>query len=93
MVNDPAGFGKVLKDKGLNDVFGGLQQEDKLLRLPKGFDADARHQDALKLKSFVAWREVSVRKLQPSALPGLLLEDFRKTAPLVKWLRAAGPTA
>ena len=93
VVNDPAGFGKVLKDKGLNDVFGGLQQEDRLLRLPKGFDANAPHQEALKLKSFVAWREISVRKLQPSALPSLLLEDFRKAAPLVKWLRTAGPTA
>ena len=93
VVSDPAGFGKVLRDKGINALFGGLEQEDKLLRLPKGFDADAPHQEALKLKSFVAWREVSVGKLQPSALPGLLLEDFRKVAPLVKWLRAAGPTA
>lgn len=92
VVNDAAGFSRVLKDKGLNSVFGGLQQEDKLLRLPKGFGADAPHQEALKLKSFVAWREVRVNKLRPAALPGLLLEDFRASAPLVKWLREAGPT-
>ncbi len=92
VINDAAGFSKVLKDKKLDAVFGGLQREDTLVRLPKGFDADAPHQDALKLKSFVAWRELSVRKLKPSALPGLLLEDFRAAVPLVKWLRAAGPT-
>ncbi len=92
VVNDATGFSRVLKDKGLNSVFGGLQQEDKLLRLPKGFSAADPHQEALKLKSFVAWREVSVNKLRPAALPGLLLEDFRASAPLVKWLRGAGPT-
>ncbi len=92
VVNDATGFSKLLKDKGLNATFGGLQQEDRLLRLPKGFDASAPHQDALKLKSFVAWRELSVRKLNPAELPGLLLEDFRAAAPLVKWLRQAGPT-
>ncbi len=92
VINDAAGFSKVLQDKKLDAGFGGLQREDTLVRLPKGFDADAPHQDALKLKSFVAWRELSVRKLKPSALPGLLLEDFRAAVPLVKWLRAAGPT-
>ena len=92
VVNDAAGLSKILKDKKLNAVFNGLQRDDTLVRLPKGFDADAPHQDALKLKSFVAWREFSARKLRPATLPGLLLEDFRAAAPLVKWLWAAGPT-
>lgn len=92
VVDDATGFSRVLKNKKLIAVFNGLQQDDTLVRLPKGFDADAPHQDALRLKSFVAWRELSVRKLRPDTLPGLLLEDFRAAAPLVKWLRAAGPT-
>ena len=92
VIADAAGFSTVMRDKKLNAVFGGLQQEDTLLRLPKGFGSDAPHQESLKLKSFVAWRELNVRKLNPAALPGLLLEDFRSAAPLVKWLRAAGPT-
>ncbi len=92
VVQDAAGFSKVLKDKTLNAVFGGLQQNDKLMRLPKGFDADAPHQEALKLKSFIVRRELSVRKLKPETLPELLLEDFRAVLPLVKWLRSAGAT-
>lgn len=92
IVNDPSGFRRILRDKGLHAAFGGLQQTDTLVRLPKGFDADAPHSEYLKLKSYVAWREVSVKKLMPSALPDLLIADFKASAPLVKWLRAAGPT-
>lgn len=92
VVNDANGFGKLLKNKGLNTVFDGLYPDDTLSRLPKGFTEDAPHPEALKLKSFIAWREVSIKKLVPSALSGLLLEDFRTVSPLVKWLRAAGPT-
>lgn len=92
VVDDASGFQKLLRDKGLQTAFGGLQQEDKLIRLPKGFDADAPHPEFLKLKSFVAWREVDIKKLAPQKLPDLLMADFKASAPLVKWLRAAGPT-
>lgn len=92
LLRDAAGFGRLLRNKGLHEVFGGLQQEDKLSRVPKGFDADAPHADYLKLKSFVAWREVHIRTMAPDKLPALLLADFKASAPLVKWLREAGPT-
>jgi uncharacterized protein (TIGR02453 family) len=92
VVDDASGFQKLLRDKGLQTTFGGLQLEDKLTRLPKGFDTDAPHPEFLKLKSFVAWREVDIKKLAPQKLPELLMADFKASAPLVKWLRAAGPT-
>lgn len=92
LVNDAIGFQKLLRDKGLLAAFGGLQQTDKLIRLPKGFDMGSPHPEFLKLKSFVAWREVDIKKLAPQQLSALLLEDFKSSAPLVKWLRAAGPT-
>jgi len=87
IVADPAGFGKILKDKTLNAHFGGIQQADKLIRLPKGFDAGVPHEEALKLKSFIAWREISVANVTPASLTGRLLEDFSASASLVKWLR------
>lgn len=92
VATDAAGLKKVLKNKALLSTFGGLQMEDTLLRVPKGFDADSPVADYLKLKSFVAWREIDVRRLAPERLPPLLLEDFKASAPLVHWLRAAGPT-
>lgn len=92
IVNDAAGFQRLVRDKGLQTVFGGLVEKDKLIRLPKGFEADAPHSEFLKLKSYMVKREVSVTKLSPKKLPDLLLADFKASAPLVKWLRAAGPT-
>jgi uncharacterized protein (TIGR02453 family) len=92
IVNDAAGFQRLLRDKGLHTTFGGLIERDKLIRLPKGFDDDAPHPEFLKLKSYMVRREVSVTKLSPEKLPDLLLADFKASAPLVKWLRAAGPT-
>jgi uncharacterized protein (TIGR02453 family) len=92
VINDAAGFGKLLKHKGLNETFGGLSDESRLLRPPKGFDADAPHIEQLKLKSFIVWKDSSLGKVSPDKLPALLLSDFRDGAPLVKWLRDAGPT-
>lgn len=88
IVADPRGFAKILKDEKLNAHFGGLQQEDKLIRLPKGFDVGMPHEESLKLKSFIAWKEISVSKVTPASLTSRLLEDFKVSAPLVKWLRA-----
>ncbi|MBM3336894.1 MAG: DUF2461 domain-containing protein, partial [Betaproteobacteria bacterium] len=83
---------RLLRDKGLQTVFGGLVEKDKLIRLPKGFEADVPHPEFLKLRSYMVRREVNVKKLSPEKLPDLLLADFKASAPLVKWLRAAGPT-
>lgn len=92
IVNNPQGFAKVLRDKGLLDTFGGLSPEDSLVRVPKGFDADAPHAEQLKLKSYLVWRETSAKRVSAETLPDRLLADFKTGAPLVKWLREAGPT-
>ncbi len=92
IVADADGFGRLLRNKGLLDTFGGLSPEDSLVRVPKGFDADAPNAEQLKLKSYLAWRETNAKRLSAEKLPDLLLADFRAGAPLVKWLRSAGPT-
>ena len=92
IVADARGFSNVLKDKELHRVFGGLQYGDTLLRPPKGFAPDLPHSEELKLKTYIAWKTVDIKKITPSELPALLLADFKSSAPLVKWLRAAGST-
>ncbi len=92
IVNDAAGFARVLRDKGLNDCFGGLSPEDSLVRPPKGFDAESPHIEQIKLKSFLGWREVNANRLASDKLRAHLLNDFWAGQPLVKWLRDAGPT-
>lgn len=91
IVADAAGFGKLLKDRELNERFGGLSTEDSLVRPPKGFDADAPHIEQIKLKSILVWRETNANRVASDQLPAMLLADFFAGLPLVKWLRGAGP--
>jgi uncharacterized protein (TIGR02453 family) len=87
VIDDAAGFGKLLKNRKLRETFGDLQDEDKLARPPKGFDADAPHIEYLKLKSFIVWKEVDLKPQLPADLERMLLADFRHAYPLVAWLR------
>ena len=92
IVDDASGFSKLLKDKGLHDRFGGLSPEARLVRPPKGFDANLPHIEEIKLKSFLVWREVRATRLSPERLRSELLTDFFAGLPLVTWLRSAGTT-
>ena len=87
VIDDAAGFSKLLKNKKLKETYGDLQQEGKLTRPPKGFDADVPHLEYIKLKSFIVWREVEVRKV--ADLGKTLAADFKDAYPLVTWLREA----
>ncbi|ABR90244.1 Uncharacterized conserved protein [Janthinobacterium sp. Marseille] len=87
VIDDAAGFSKLLKSKKLKETYGDLQQEGKLTRPPKGFDADVPHLEYIKLKSFIVWREVEVRKVPD--LGKTLASDFKDAYPLVTWMRQA----
>ena len=84
---DAAGFSKMLKHKKFQARFGGLQQEGKLIRPPKGFDADAPHIEFIKLKNFIAWKETILTKKFPDDLGQDLALEFRDVLPLMNWLR------
>jgi uncharacterized protein (TIGR02453 family) len=87
VVDDATGFTKVLKNKKLKETFGDLQNEGKLVRVPKGFDPDAPHAEYLKHKSFIVWKETSLKKKLPGDLAKELAAEFKITYPLVTWLR------
>lgn len=89
VIADAAGFAKVLKNRKLNDTFGGLSQEQKLMRPPKGFDADAPHIESIKLKSFIARQETGLKKKIPDDLEKALVATFKDAYPLIVWLRQA----
>lgn len=88
IVADPDGFGKMLKNRSLKANFGDLQQEGKLSRPPKGYDADAPHMEYLKLKSFMVWQEVDLKQGIPDDLGHDLATTFKHAQALVTWLRA-----
>jgi uncharacterized protein (DUF2461 family) len=68
-------------------AFGDLQQEGKLIRPPKGFNADAPHLDYLKLKSFIVWKTSSIKQNAPEELGKDVLAGFKDAYPLIAWLR------
>lgn len=89
VIEDASGFTKVLKNKKLKETYGDLQDEGKLSRPPKGFEADAPHIEYIKMKSFIVWTETSMRKKIPADLGKDLVTGFRNAYPLVAWLREA----
>jgi uncharacterized protein (TIGR02453 family) len=88
VVADAGGFGKLLKNKKLNETFGGLEEDSRLSRPPKGFDADSPHIDYVKLKNFLVANETSIKKKIPADLGKDLALTFKDALPLVIWLRA-----
>jgi uncharacterized protein (TIGR02453 family) len=91
VIADAAGFGKLLKNKKLKETFGDLQEEGKLTRPPKGFDVDTPHIEYIKLKSFIVWKETSLKKKIPTDLEKELVAGFKDAYPLVAWLRQVNP--
>lgn len=89
VIDDAAGFGKVLKNKKLKDAFGDLQDEGKLSRPPKGFAPDTPHIEYIKHKSFIVWKETSLKKKFPADLDKELAAEFKNAYPLIAWLRQA----
>lgn len=88
IANDPKGFALILKHKEIQRVYDGLQYQEALVRPPKGFDADDRHIEEIKLKSYMVRAEKLTKKIKPAELPALLTNDFKAAWPLVKWLRS-----
>jgi uncharacterized protein (TIGR02453 family) len=87
LIDDAAGFAKVLKNKALRDTYGDLQPEDKLQRPPKGIDPDHPHVEYLKLKSLFVWIEVPLDLNDPDKLVPQLARGFKDAFALVSWLR------
>ena len=71
----------------LRAAFGDLQQEGKLTRPPKGFDADTPHAEYVRHKSFIVWNERSVDGMTGDEMEQVVLKNFRDAQPLVQWLR------
>jgi uncharacterized protein (TIGR02453 family) len=89
IVADPTGFSKLLKNKDLKEIFGELQDEGKLIRPPKGFDANHPHIEQLKLKSFMVWTECSIEAMDAEQILEILARGFKSAYPLTTWLRSA----
>lgn len=87
IVNDADGFSKILQQKKIQHLYGDLQPEQKLIRVPKGYDATSIHAEYLKFKSFFVWTETPLDLNAPEKLVPDLADAFKVILPLILWLR------
>ncbi|MDO8298106.1 DUF2461 domain-containing protein [Lacisediminimonas sp.] len=90
---DAAGLRKVLAGKRFAQTFGGLQEEGKLARAPKGYDPQHPEIDLIRNKNFIAWTELDLRGEVPEDLQKVIATGFRDVSGLVGWLRAVPPAS
>ncbi len=97
-IEDHAKLARVLKEPRLVETFGGLSEEDKLARLPKGYDPKTmpgigKYAELLRLKSFVVGVDRDLSKKSEAKAAGALaetiVETFAAAVPLNEWLRSA----
>jgi len=96
VVEDHANLLRILKNKRFVATFGGLSEEGRLARLPKGYDPSTpgieRYAEFLRLKSFVVASDIALtKKANAKAAKDLattIVTTFAAATPLDDWLRA-----
>src|SRR5258706_3382120 len=89
IVEHPETLTKLLKNKKLVETFGGLSDEDRMARPPKGYAADVPHIEHIKNRHFLLETHFSLKNLVPNELSGDIAKHFEAAKPLVLWLRDA----
>ena len=89
IADDPRGFGRIIKRPAARRRYGGLDDEAKLKRMPRGFSDDHPAAEWLRYQSFTLGRQLGDREVLSPRLAEGLERDFRLMLPLVRWLNAA----
>jgi uncharacterized protein (TIGR02453 family) len=89
MAREPRRFLRIVEDRAFRRRFGSLDDEAVLVRLPRGFDPGHPAEKYLRYQSFTCGREISLREARSPSLPRLLMRDYARLLPFVRWLNAA----
>jgi uncharacterized protein (TIGR02453 family) len=81
-------FKKIVGGKKFKSVYGDLYKGDdlSLSRVPQGFEADNPAAEYLKLKSWIAMREIKDTELSSKELMKKSLEAFETLMPLIRFV-------
>jgi len=85
----PAKMDKLLAHPAFNKTFGGISQEDRLMRPPKGYTPETRHIDQIKNRHFFGFTEIDLKKYKAKDMAADLAGKFEDLYPLIVWLREA----
>ena len=88
IVDNPAGWKAAAHAPAFRRRYA-LDDEDRLVRPPRGFPADFPFIDDLRHRSFVAWRALDDATVTGPKLRQVLAKDLRELAPFVDYLCAA----
>ena len=89
IVEDRAGFERVVLAPVFRRRFGGLTEEAMLTRAPRGFAPDHPAARWLRYRSFTASRPLTDAQLLDARLPARLEREYTALLPLVRWLNGA----
>jgi len=81
-------FLEIIEDKSFKNTFQ-LSQEDKLKKVPKGYETDHPQIELLKLKSFIATFPIKDEEFFKPAIVNQLKNAFESVYPFILFLRKA----
>ena len=86
----PEEVAKLLKHKRFIATYGGLSEEDRMMRAPKGYQhlpADHPMMDMIKNRHYFAFLEIDLKKHKSKDLGKEIAGNFEDLYPLIVWLR------
>ena len=86
---DAAPLRKILANAIIKRQFGGLDEENMLSRMPRGYPMTHPAIALLRHQSFTLGREIAHEDLLGARLPDLLAREYAKLLPLVRWINHA----
>jgi len=87
IAKDPKGFDKMARS--IPSRFGGLEDEDSLKRMPRGYAEDHPAAKWLRFQSFTSGRTLSDAQVTSASLASFLAKEYESMLPLVRWLNGA----
>ena len=82
-------FASIVNARTFRKLFGAMETDAMLKRMPRGFDADHPAGDWLRFQSFTAGCAITQSEVTRAALADRLEEIYRTITPLVRWLNTA----
>ena len=89
LVSDPKKYTAALTNPRLLQIYGGVSEEDRMVRPPKGYAVDLPMIEHIKNRHFICVTETSLLSKPPKQLAAWIAERCEAAYPLVKWIRQA----
>ncbi|MGB0865156.1 MAG: DUF2461 domain-containing protein [Granulosicoccaceae bacterium] len=89
IVENPEQWQAIKKARPFNKILGGLGEAQSLKKAPRGYAADHRYIDDLKLKSIYAFGNCTEAQVCQADFPGRVTDAFEALIPLMEFMTRA----